>query len=401
MTEDIPERDGSRPTPIKFGDEFVVADPHVVYYDAVRHSPWNHDGGGHLPERDDWSTYRYTVKDIILGIATHRFNKNNRRLEIRSYFVGEHPIFKEFEPTKAMVVVFCCQSYQSGGSLELYFDHGIPFDIRELIDRRLGIVISGHETLLGENITRSLFGSLSEFSPEVQKLIAAQSTTARNSFLDKVCYNTYRGTWTANQIKSLIQRRIPLRWLFERRSPISNPLLHSYLINHLRAVLLEEYAVRHLENRQMGSSFGNRITRVDSGDDVYYKTDDDISLNEQETLVEVKAGRTFCLFPIVPHGMNDIRTKMKADLLRAKQFEQSGPAILVVPMDFIYLPDSFRREYLAAVTEQGMQLIVGGLTLAQLLSEAEFNLSITATEMDSDELELTERRLENVDRYSD
>ena len=80
---------------LQYETDFVVADPHIVYYDAVMHSPWNHNSGGHLPQREDWSTYRYTVKDIILGIATHRFNKNTRRLEIRAYFVGEHPLFKE------------------------------------------------------------------------------------------------------------------------------------------------------------------------------------------------------------------------------------------------------------------------------------------------------------------
>lgn len=386
---------------IQFDDDFVVADPHVVYYDAVKHSPWSHDGGGRLPEKDDWSTYRYTVKDIILGIATHRFNKNNRRLEIRSYFVGEHPIFKELEATKAMLIVFCCQGYQSGGSLELFFDHGVPFDIRELIERRLGVVVSGHDKLLGEDITRALFASLSDFSPEMQRLIAAQSATGRSSFLDKICYNTYRGTWAANHIKSLVQRRIPLRWLFERRNPINNPLLHSYLINHLRAVLLEEYAVRRLENRQMEASFGNRITRVDNADCVYYTAEQDISIRDDETVIEVAAGTAFCLFPITPHRMADILVQLRTHILRTNEFERPGLPILVVPMDFIYVPDLFRKECISEIRAQGMQLIVGSLTLAQLLAEAEFNLSLTATEIDLDENDVTERALINVDRYSD
>lgn len=394
------EHDGSSTIPIRLGDEFVVADPHVVYYDAVRHSPWNHDGGGRLPEKDDWSTYRYTVKDIILGIATHRFNKNNRRLEIRSYFVGEHPIFRELEPTKAMVIVFCCQGYQSGNSLELFFDHGVPFDIRELIERRLGIVVSGHEKLLTEDITRALYASLSDFSPEMQKLIIAQGTTGRNGFLEKVCYNTYRGTWAANHIKSLVQRKIPLRWLFEQSNPINNPLVHSYLVNHLRAVVLEELAVRYLENRQMGASFGNRVTRVDDADRVYYKAEQNIYIGDEEMLVEVTAGKQFCLFPITLNNMTDIRAQFRTEILQARRLESIGLPILVVPMDFIYLPASFREEYIREIRSHGMQLIVSGMTLAQLLSEVEFNLSVTATEID-DEIDATERALINVDRYTD
>jgi hypothetical protein len=390
---DASDRQSGRPSsPIQYDRDFVVADPHVVYYDAVMHSPWDHDGGGRLPERDDWSTYRYTVKDIILGIATHRFNKNTRRLEIRAYFVGEHPIFKELEPTKAMMIVFCCQSYQSGGSLELLFEHGIPFDVRELIECRLGIVISGHDQLLSKDITQQLFAALSDFSPEMQERITAQGVD-----IARVCYNTYRGAWAPNHIKSLIQRGIPLRWLFRQRpDPLLNPIVYTHLVSHLRAVLLEEYAVHCLEDRQIGESLGKRIVRIDEEDRVYYVSEETLRLIDDGSCLEIPADTRFCLVPIIPHSVRSIYDNLQVDVARAREVVPVGMPVLVVPMDFIYLPEPLRAEYTARVHRAGAQLLVVGLTTAQLLSEVELKLAVTAAQIDPDEVDAI-----NVDRYPD
>jgi hypothetical protein len=383
-----------KPAPsIRYNQDFVVADPHVVYYDAVMHSPWNHDGGGHLPERDDWATYRYTVKDIILGIATHRFNKNTRRLEIRAYFVGEHPIFKELEPTKALMIVFCCQSYQSGGSMELFFEHGIPFDVRELIERELGIVLSGHTQLLKEDITRKLFAALSSFPVEMQKHIEAQGVP-----IELVCYNTYRGTWAPNHIKSLLQRGVPLTWLFRQRpDPLRSPVIYANLINHLRATLLEEYAVRRLEDRQLGESLGRRIARVDKENRVYYESEETLKVVDDDgSCVEIPQKARFCLFSLIPRSVRSLYYSIEGDLARIRELMPVGTPIFVVPMDYIYLPLSLRSEYRNGILRSGAQLLVVGLTIAQLLSEVELNLAVIAAQIDPDEVDII-----NVDRYPD
>ena len=58
--------------------KFVIADPHVVYYDAVRSSPWTQSDHTRLPGKGDWSTYRYAVKDIILGVVTQQYNLGHK-----------------------------------------------------------------------------------------------------------------------------------------------------------------------------------------------------------------------------------------------------------------------------------------------------------------------------------
>lgn len=371
--------------------DFVVADPHVVYYDAVMNSPWTHEGG-RLPEHGDWSTYRYAVKDIILGVATHRYNKNNRRLEIRAYFVGEHPIFKELEPTKAMMIVFCCQSYQSGGSLDLFFERGVPFDVRTLIEDRLGLVVSGHTQLLQEELMRPLFAALSDFSPAMQARI-----TAHDVGLEMVCYNAYRGTWSPNHIKGLVQRGISLRWLFKKHlDPLKNPLLYAHLVNHIRAVLLEEYAVRRLEDRPMGESLGKRIVRTDEDRHAFYTSMEQLRVSGEEGNVDVLPGHPFCLIPLIPRSTQALYDRLETDLAAAQRFAPRGHPVVALPMDFIYLPPTLRADYAQRMSQSGVQWLVVGQTVAQLLSEVQLNLSVTASQVDADEVDSV-----NVDRYPD
>lgn len=390
--EPINKRKSPKAKLFRYEQDFVVADPHHVYYDAVMHSPWNHDGGGHLPQRDEWSTYRYTVKDIILGIATHRFNKNTRRLEIRAYFIGEHPLFRELEPTRAMLTVLFCQSYQSGGSLDIFFEHGIPFDIRLLIEQTVGYFLSGHDQLIPGEVGSKVFAALSSLSTEIQERIAAQ-----NVDIDTVCYNTYRGTWLPNHIRSLLQNGIPLRWIFKSRpDPLSNPLAYNHLITHVKAALLTEYAVRRLEDRQMGESLANAIHRVDDRQNTWYWSSENIVIPDEESTIRITPQSLFCLIPVVPKSTGSLYSELQSDLARAHAAAESGIPILAVPLDYIYLDEQLQKKYYRTITESGFQLAVVGLTSSQLLSEAEFNLSVTAAQADPDEVDMI-----NVDRYPD
>jgi len=379
---------------------FVVADPHVVYYDAVLNSPWNQSEEGILPSRDDWSTYRYAVKDIIVGIATHRYNRQTRRLEIRAYFIGEHPIFRELEPTKAMMIVLCSQAYQSGGTMGLFFEQGIPFDVRQLIEHHLGEQISGHQLLLPQDLSIKLYATLSDFSPEMQARIEAEEVP-----VELVCFNTYRGTWSSNHIKSLIQRGVPLRWIFMNRpNPLQYPVIYAHLINHLRAVVMEEYAIHRLADRKMGVSTGKRIVRTDIDGEACYTSKYVLEIPdpqaeshfETDSFVRLERQERFCLVPIVSHSSYSIYNTLERDLVRAAEKAHIGRPIFVVPLDFIYLPDDVRSSYRATLGQAGYFLVVVGLTMSQLLAEVELNLAVTAAQIEDSEVESI-----NADRYAD
>lgn len=375
----------------------VIPDPHVVYYDAVRNSPWNLDG--RLPSKDDWSTFRYAVKDIILGVVTHRYNRQTRRLEIRAYFIGEHRIFRELEPTRVMMIVLCSQAYQSGGTMELFFEQGIPFDVRQLIEVRLGEQVSGHEKLLSQELAIKLYSALSDFTSEMRTRIESEVP------VELVCFNTYRGVWSSNHIKSLIQHGVPLRWIFMNRpDPLRTPVIYAHLLNHLRTVMMEEYAIHRLADRKLGVSAGKRITRVDQDNETYYLSDYPLEISDRQSnnqldtdsFVSLERQEKFHLLPIVPHSPNSIPNSLKRDLDRAEKKTHLGRPIIVVPLDFIYLSESVRIAYKRAVRNSDCFLLITGLTMAQLLAEAEFNLAITAAQMDENEVEVV-----NADRYAD
>ncbi|MEZ4676440.1 MAG: hypothetical protein R2932_19620 [Caldilineaceae bacterium] len=377
----------------------VVADPHVVYYDAVRTSPWTTSEHTLLPNSNDWSTHRYAVKDIILGVVTHRYNRQKRRLEIRAYFVGEHPIFKEFEPTRVMFTVLCSQAYQSGGSMELFFEQGIPFDIRQLIELKLNQHLSGHEQKIPGNLTKELYGILSDFPISTLKQIESQVP------LELVCFNTYRGTWTANHLKSLIRRGISLRTIFmSRPDPLRQPIEYLYLVNHLRAVMLEEYALHQLSDRRLGISVGKRIDRIDEKDGALYTSPYSIEVDnankgdlELDSYVKLMPNERFCIVPhVVTHSANSIAHNLGQDMTRAAARAAAGKVIIVLPLDFIYLPFEVRRQYFTQVLDADYFVLTIGLTMSQLLTEIEFNLAITAAQADEDEVEDF-----NVLRYAD
>lgn len=380
-------------------NDFVIADPHVVYYDAVLSSPWTQSDHPQLPGRGDWSTYRCASKDIIVGVVTHRYNRQNRRLEIRAYFIGEHPIFRDLEPTRVMLIILCSQAYQSGGSMELFFEQGIPFDVRQLIERHAGEQLSGHQQVVPENLARRLYAILSDFSLDMCDRIESEVP------VELVCFNTYRGTWTSNHIKSLIQRGVSLTWIFMNRpDPLQQPARYAHLINHLRGVMIEEYALHRLADRKLGVSAGKRISRIDENGETWYFSEyalqipgeDSQNQLESDSFVKLTPHERFCLIPVVAHSSQSIIYNLECDIERANQFATTGKSIIVVPLDFIYLADDVRNKYKMATRAAGHFLLIVGLTMAQLLTEAEFNLAITAAQADEGEVEDI-----NAIRYAD
>jgi len=371
-------------------ERFIVPDPHIVYYDAVHNSPWNQSEEGVLPAKGDWTTYRFASKDIIVGVVTHRYNRQARRLEVRAYFIGEHPVYKEFEPTKAMIIILLSQAYQSGGILDVFFEQGIPFDIRLLIEKRLGIVISGHEKHLSEDLARKLYSELSGFSKKVIAYIKSEKIP-----IEHICFNIYRDIWSTNHIKSMIQRGISLSWIFSSRpDPYGFSIVNMFMLNHLRAVLLEEYALFRLADRKIGVSAGKKIERIDSQKSTYFTCKHNIIIPDSGTnnqyepysWVQLKKNERFCLIPIVPVTLKSLTINLKREIQDAKKLQAIGKPIFILPLDFIYLKKDICDQYQSEIKKAGLNMVIVGLTLSQLLTEIELKLSATAAQIDEEEI---------------
>jgi hypothetical protein len=96
------------------------------------------------------------------------------------------------------------------------------------------------------------------------------------------------------------------------------------------------------------------------------------------------------------HSDKTLVERLPNDLARAKSWTDDIQPVLVVPLDFVYLDEALRKTYCAQVREAGVFLLVIGLTISQLLTEAQYNLSVTAAQVEADEMEDV-----NVARYAD
>ncbi len=370
---------------------FIISDPCTVFRDALHYTSWTEKGGS-LPQREDWSTYRLASKDIILGVATHQFNSTSRRLDVRAYFCGEHPIFEELEPTRAMIAVLLCQSYQSGNSLEINFEHGIPFDVRALIERHLGKVISGHETLLTDEVTLPLFISICGLSKDLQSRLESQRVP-----IAAICFSIFRGTWSSLQVNALLERGIPLAWLF-RRPPnaIHSPLPYYHLVQNLRAVLLEEYAIKRLENRQFGDSTSKRINAYSGEFFTGYVSDLPLEASGDDSSVQIPARQPFLIRPILPLSPEASLDAVAKSLPSFSRLGNGWQPLIVLPMDFFYASGQGQKSCIANMRNAGIQWLIVGQTMAQLASEIDQKLAITAAQIDDDEVDAF-----NVDRHTD
>jgi hypothetical protein len=369
---------------------FVVPDACTVFRDALSFTPWT-DEGGSLPQRGDWSTYRLASKDIILGVVTHRFNATTKSLDVRSYFSGEHPIFQELEPTRALMVMLLCQAFQTGNSLQINFEQGVPFDVRTLIEERTGTTISGHTSFLARDVTEPLFINLSGISSGLQARIKDQGVG-----VGTVCYQIFRGTWSSFQINALLDRGVPLTWLF-RKSPhaVGNPAPYLYLAHHLCAVLLEEYALKRLENRQFGETTSKRVSVIEGEPLASYVAAQSLQVDSEDGNVQIAGGDPFVLLPLlIPTTAGAGRT-IHEGLDRARRLPEDKRPLLVMPMDFLC---ETRASINVAdlLRDSGANWLIVGQTMAQLSAEVEQKLAITAEQMDENEVDAS-----NVDRHTD
>jgi hypothetical protein len=291
-----------------------------------------------------------------------------------------------------MMAILLCQSYQTGNSLEINFENGIPFDVRALIERHTGQIISGHETLLSEEVTMPLVISICGLSKGLQSRIQDQGVTIAN-----VCYNIFRGTWSSLQVNALLERGVPLGWVFRRSpNPIENPAPYFHLVHNLRAVLLEEYTLKRLENRQFGESTSKRITEWSGGSFTGYISELPLEVMGDDNSTQIPARQPFLILPILPSSPDASLDALNRSLSHISKLNDGWKPLLVLPMDFIY---ASRERHVACIEKMrtaGVDWLIVGQTMAQLFSEIEQKLAISAGQIDSDEVDIS-----NVDRHTD
>lgn len=355
----------------------VVPDPHVVYQDAVFSSPWNFDDGAHLPQRDDWSTFRYAVKDVILGVATHRYDRASRRLEVRAYFSGEHPAYKTFEPTRIMFLVLSSQAWQVGRRMELYFKEGIPWDLRLYFEELLGERISGHVETIPHELASRLYVRLADVPSALVNSIEGRISP------EHLCFHVFRGTWSERQVRGMWRRGVPLDWVFRARpDPIRDPFVYIHLLRHLSALVLEDHALARLSGREEGARPG--LSFRCGPDDEWLESPEPIALSgpDRLTFLAMSADEPFVLIPVLE------RTVQGAAVAVAEGAAAypSRRLVFTFPLDLLASTEAELKELSRLLDQMAAMRVIVGLTLLQLKTEVELNIAVTA--LQADELEV-------------
>jgi hypothetical protein len=291
------------------------------------------------------------------------------------------------------MAMLLCQAFQTGNSLRVCFELGVPFDVRTFIERCTGILVSGHTALLTEEITRPLFISIAGLRPDLQSRIAEQGVR-----VETVCYHILRGTWSSCQVSALLNRGVPLSWIFHKTPhPIWNPAAYAHLANHLRAVLLEEYARKQLEDRQFGETTSKRIAVVEEPPQPsYYFCEQPLQIKSVNGTVQIAPCGRFLLLPVLLPTPNGFAKSIREALSRAATLLDCGTTLIVLPMDIHYASEAAVGECVEKLRMTKANWLIVGQTMAQLSSETEQKLAIATAQIDENEVDAA-----NVDKHTD
>jgi hypothetical protein len=175
---------------------------------------------------------------------------------------------------------------------------------------------------------------------------------------------------------------------------VGNAAPYVHLVHHLCAVLLEEYALRRLENRQFGETTSKRISVIEGESSAGYAAEQALEIDSEGGIVHIAARAPFALLPALFQSASASRM-IHHCLDRASRLPTNRCPLVLMPMDVVYgtsigirVGDLFR--------DSKTNWLVIGQTMAQLVSEVEQKLAIAAVQIDENEVDAS-----NVDRHTD
>lgn len=352
---------------------WVIPDPHTVYRDAVLNSPWSREESAHLPDRGSWSTFRYAVKDVILGVVTQRYDRARRCLCIRAWFTGEHRAFVPFEPTRILFLIVASQAWQSGHCMDLWFEDGIPLDLRLWIEERLGEKISGHADVLPHDLTVRLYCDLAGLAS------VDLSGKLRFATPEQLAFHVHRGTWSTRQVQEMLRRGINLDLVFFRRpSSIHFPLAYLSLLRHLQALVLEDFALARLTGKEEGTRPGITLSPGKEPGEWTSPRRLKVSGPDRLSSVDLAPGEAFCVVPV-------LETTVDRCLSLVRRSWPVRP-VFAFSLDVGTAPVS-DLDLLAGELALAQACSLGiGTTIINLKSEVELRLAMTASQEEESEV---------------
>lgn len=333
---------------------------------------YEHAKGGKLPRNHDWRPYRFCIQDVLFAATVVRHLREANCLQVDVFLTAEIPEYDLFAGVLALSAFLLSEAYKCGGTMEIRFtknveDGQIPQELQDLA-RQYGIVFSqasAGKVLPGE--AKALYAALTDFPPGLQQKINELEQIGRMK-MARACYVVNHGVWSKEQVEMIVLgSEQPDSVLSGRAQPHQRHLYFHDLLQ-ARAALLGGMLDRILAQRQRVSDSG---VAYDMEDDVrpleisfdgelyakQYHSDEAVPipwLYPDGQTREIAGGMPFNVL-VRARDAADLQLHLAGDLKQATDYRQQTqrPTLLLIPNDFMILPDVFREKiYQQAQTAQ-------------------------------------------------
>lgn len=343
---------------------------HVKRFQSTHN--YDHAKGGKLPRNHDWRPYRYCIQDVLFGATVVRHWREDNCLQVDVFLTAEIPEYGPLAGTLSLTSFLLSEAYKCGGTMEIRFtknveDGQVPQELQDLA-RQYEIAFSqagAGKILPGE--AKALYAALTDFSPSLQQKINELEQIGRMK-MARACYVVNHGVWSKEQVEMIVLgSEQPDSVLSGRVQPHQRHLYFHDLLQ-ARAALLGGMLDRILAQRQRVSDSG---VAYDMEDDVrpidisfdgelyakQYRSDEAVPipwLYPDNQNREIAGGILFNVF-VRARDAADLQLHLAGDLKQATDYRQQTqrPTLLLMPNDFMILPDAFREKiYQQAQTAQ-------------------------------------------------
>jgi hypothetical protein len=349
---------------------FEILKRHVDQYQSTYQ--YDHAKGGKLPRNHEWRPYRFCIQDVLFGSTVVRHLREANCLQVDVFLTADIPEYGPFAGALALISFLLSEAYKCGGTMEVRFtknveDGQVPQELQDLA-RQYEIVFSQADNgKILPSEAKALYAALTGFSPSLKQKIYELEQAGRVK-MARACYVVHHGVWSKEQVEMIVLGSEQPDSVLSGQTQAHQRHLYLHDLLHARAALLGGMLDRVLSQRQRISDDGVtydmeddvRTLTISFDGELYakkYHSDDEIPLPwlypDNQTR-EVPGGMPFNVL-VRARDISDQQLHLATDVKQAADYRQKTqqPTLLLLPNDFMVLPDALRQKlYQQAQTAQ-------------------------------------------------
>lgn len=354
----------------------AVLEQHVHDYQAA--FDYDHAKGGKLPRNTDWRPYRYCIQDVLFGATVVRHWPEGNCLDVDVFLAAYIPEYDRLAGAQALAAFLLSEAYKCGGSMEIRFTKNVeggrvPHGLQELAGRYRLSFPTATSGRIAPAEAKALYAALTGFSQPLQEKISALEQDGKVT-MARCCYVVHHGMWTKEQVEMIVLGSQRPESVLAGAAQPEQYHLYMHDLLHARAALLAGLLDLRLAKRDRQAEDGTpydleddvRPLTIDFDERLYarrYESTEDLPLPAwQHGRGQAAMIRTGRAIQVLVRGRDaaDLRFNLGMDIKTAQAArEQSGlPTFLLVPGDFVFLPERLRTVLVGLVETAQVGLLV-------------------------------------------